>query len=104
MFAMVMVTCPDQATARKLAGALLKKRLVACASIVPSVESRYWWKGTIESGSETLMFLKTRVRLFKKLEEEVRRHHPYEVPELIMFNIKAGSGHYLEWLAGETKR
>ena len=104
MYAVVLVACPDVVFARKLARSLLRKRLIACANILPAIESMYWWKGRIESGCEMLLLLKTREKLFKRVEEEIRRHHPYEVPEIIMFQIKAGSGQYLEWINSETKR
>ena len=41
-FAVVLVTAPDLKTGRKLARAALAARLVACANLVPSVESHYW--------------------------------------------------------------
>ena len=43
-FAVVLVTAPDMRVARKLAGAALKARLVACANLVPGIESHYWWR------------------------------------------------------------
>ena len=42
-FAVVMVTAPDMALARRLAKAGLEAKLAACANIVPAVESHYWW-------------------------------------------------------------
>ena len=38
-FAVVLVTAPDMKTARKLSAAALKARLVACANIIPKIES-----------------------------------------------------------------
>ena len=46
---MVLVTAPDLKTARKLARAALAARLVACANLIPRIESHYWWQGKIES-------------------------------------------------------
>ena len=40
----VLVTDPNLRTARKLVQAALQQRLVACANIVPGLESHYWWK------------------------------------------------------------
>ena len=48
-FALVLVTTPDLKTARALAKAALKARLIACANLVPKIESHYWWQGKIES-------------------------------------------------------
>jgi len=48
----VMVSAPNIAVARKIASVALTGRLVACANIIPKVESHYWWQGQIESSSE----------------------------------------------------
>ena len=58
---MVLVTAPDLKTARKLARAALEARLIACANIVPRIESHYRWEGKIESGKELLLVMKTAV-------------------------------------------
>ena len=44
-YAVVLVTAPDVKTARKLARAALEARLIACANLIPKIESRYWWQG-----------------------------------------------------------
>src|SRR5207245_4508124 len=58
-FALVLVTAPDVPAARKLAKAALQARLIACANLIPKIESHYWWQGKIESGAEVLLLLKT---------------------------------------------
>src|SRR5450432_2759162 len=68
-FAIVLVTAPDLKTARALAKAALQARLIACANLVPKIESYYWWQGKIESGAEVLMILKTRKTKLAALEK-----------------------------------
>ena len=58
-FAVVLVTAPDVKTARKLARAALEARLIACANLIPRIESHYWWRGKIEASAEVLMVMKT---------------------------------------------
>jgi len=41
----VLATAPDLKTARMLAKAALNNRLIACANLIPKLESHYWWKG-----------------------------------------------------------
>ena len=50
--AIVLVTAPDLKTARALAKAALRARLIACANLIPRIESHYRWQGKIESGTE----------------------------------------------------
>src|SRR6266478_5741306 len=82
--AVVLVTAPDMRVARKLARAALDARLVACANLVPGVESHYWWQGKIERGSEVLLMLKTTRARLAKLEKLVLKLHPYDTPEFVV--------------------
>ena len=98
-FAVVLVTAPDLKTARALAKAVLKARLIACANLVPKIESHYWWHGKIESNTETLLVLKTQKSKLAALEKLVLAKHPYDTPEFIVLPLSAGNKKYLDWLA-----
>ncbi len=97
-FAIVLVTAPDPKTARRLAKAALKARLIACANVIPKLESHYWWQGKIECGNESLLLLKTRRSKLPELEAFILEEHPYETPEFLVLPLRAGSKSYLEWL------
>src|SRR5437879_13911496 len=95
----VLVTCPSLALARKIARAVVEKRLAACVNVVRSpVESFYTWKGKLESAREHLLLIKTTTTRLPQLEREVKRLHSYDVPEFIAFPITQGSADYLSWL------
>ena len=98
-FSLALVTVPDLKTARSLARAALQKRLVACANLIPKIESHYWWKGKIERGSEVLMILKTTSAKLGALEKLIVAKHPYETPEFIVLPINRGNKKYLGWLS-----
>jgi len=100
-FFIVLVTAPNLRVARSLAQAALSSRLIACANILPGVESHYWWKGKITSGKELLLLLKTGQNCLKKLERLILEKHPYDTPEFIALPISGGSKGYLNWLATE---
>lgn len=97
-FVIVLVTAPDLKTARTLAQAALEARLIACANLVPQLESHYWWQGRIESGAEVLLVLKTAVERLAALEELVLARHPYDTPEIVTLPLAQGTARYLEWL------
>jgi periplasmic divalent cation tolerance protein len=101
-FSIVLVTAPDKKAARKLAALALKGRLAACANIIPSVESHYWWRGKIERGAEALIIFKTSRRRLPALEKLVLTNHPYDTPEFLVLPIQAGTGRYLRWLAASV--
>jgi periplasmic divalent cation tolerance protein len=102
-FAIVLVTVPNLKTARALARSVLSARLVACANLVPKLESHYWWRGKIESGAEVLMILKTRKSKLVALEKLILAGHPYDTPEFLVLPLNAGSKKYLDWLAVSVK-
>ena len=98
-YAIVLVTAPDLKTARRLAKTALQARLIACANLVPKIESHYWWRGKIESSPEILLVLKTRKSSLARLEKLVLDAHPYDTPEFLVLPLHAGSRGYLAWLA-----
>ena len=99
---LVLCTCP-QDSADSIADAILKDRLTACVNIIPGVKSKYWWKGQLSADSESLLIMKTRADLVTALTARIKEVHPYEVPEIIAFEIKEGNADYLRWIAEETR-
>ena len=100
-YTVVLVTAPDVKSARALAQAALAERLVACANLIPKVESHYWWQGKIESSVEVLILFKTTRSKLKALEKTILRLHPYDTPEFVVLNLASGNHRYLAWL-GES--
>ena len=101
-FAVVLVTAPDIKSARKLARAVLAARLVACANLIPGIESHYWWQGKIECGSEVLLIMKTTSARLAALEDLVVAKHPYDTPEFVVLPINHGNQRYLDWVRGSV--
>jgi periplasmic divalent cation tolerance protein len=97
-FSIVLVTAPDLKTARRLAASALKARLIACANLVPKIESHYRWQGKLERGSEVLMILKTTRKCLAKLEKLIVAEHPYDTPEFIVTGLLVGNHRYLDWI------
>ena len=102
-FSIVLVTAPDLKSARALAQAALRARLIACANLVPKIESHYRWQGKIESSAEVLLILKTRKSRLAALEKLALARHPYDTPEFLVLPVSAGGKNYLDWLAAATK-
>ena len=96
-FVLALVTAPDLRTARRLARSALKQHLIACANLVPKVESHYRWREKLETGSEILMVLKTTTRRVTALEKLVVAEHPYDTPEFIVLRLQQGNRRYLDW-------
>jgi periplasmic divalent cation tolerance protein len=97
-FSLVLVTAPDLKTARKLAQAALKARLVACANLVPRIESHYWWQEKIERGNELLIIFKTTSTRLDALEKLITSQHPYDTPEFLVLKLSGANARYLAWM------
>lgn len=98
-FKIVLVTAPDLKTARRLARAALAARLIACANLVPKVESHYRWRGKMERSTEVLLVLKTTTARLAALERLIVAQHPYDTPEFVVLALAGGTKKYLAWLA-----
>jgi periplasmic divalent cation tolerance protein len=103
-FAVVLVTAPDLKTARRLARAALEARLIACANLLPRIESHYRWRGKIERGAEVLLVLKTTRACLGKLERLILEQHPYDTAEFLVLPVRAGAWRYLDWVEESCRR
>jgi periplasmic divalent cation tolerance protein len=95
---LVLVTCGSAAEARKVAQGVVGSRLAACVNVLPEVRSTYRWRGRIERSREFLLVIKTTRARLRRLEQEIRELHSYEVPEFLVLAVEKGSQAYLRWL------
>lgn len=70
---------------------------------VGPVRSTYRWQGSVERASETMLLIKTTRDRYPDLQEQVRRLHPYAVPEILAVPVQNGFSDYLTWVAAETR-
>jgi len=96
-------TTASRASARRIARALVDRRLAACMQIVGPIESIYRWHGKVETAREWLCFIKTTQARYRELAAAIESLHPYDTPEIIAVPIAAGSRRYLEWLAASVR-
>ena len=94
----VLSTAGSEEEARKIAQALVERRLAACVNIVGPIHSVYRWKGAVESAPERLLIIKTTESAFPRVRDAIRELHSYELPECVMLPIEAGSEEYLKWI------
>lgn len=102
MHVIVYITASNAREADDIAEALLKERLAACANVVESIKSIYWWKGKLEHDNESLIILKTQESKFDELARRVKELHSYENPEIVAVPILKGSSDYLSWIDDEV--
>jgi periplasmic divalent cation tolerance protein len=96
-------TCPDAASAERLAEALVAERLAACVNVLPGVRSVYRWQGALERADEVLLLVKTTRGRLDALVARLPALHPYELPELVAVEAAGGLPAYLDWVADATR-
>src|SRR5688572_16336699 len=94
----VLTTCGNEQDADALARVLIEKRVAACINAIGKVASTYRWQGKVQQDQETLLIIKTTGARFEALEQTIREHSKYELPEIIALPVQTGGPDYLAWL------
>jgi len=97
-YIVLLITTGSAQEAQQIARALLEQRKIACANIIPEVDSHFWWENKIDSAKESLLIAKTKASALSDIITLVKKVHSYEVPEIIALPIIGGSQDYLEWI------
>ncbi len=100
----IFITTATEKQAKRIANTLLTQKKAACVSILPRVNSLFWWKSKIDSADEVLLVVKTESRLLEATVKLVRKLHSYDVPEIIALPIIGGNEEYLEWISESLKK
>ena len=100
---LVRITCPSRRVAEDIADAALEARLAACANLEGPVTSSYRWKGVIEQSFEFILWLKAPEANWAKIDDLVRRLHPYDVPAIVAMPLTHVSSAYEAWAIENTE-
>ena len=71
------------ADARVMAQKLLEEHLAACVQIQEGIHSLYRWQGKLSEENEVLLTAKTAFSKWDAISVFIKKHHPYELPELV---------------------
>lgn len=99
------IPCPDKTSAENIGRTLLNEKLIACANILPGMESIYKWEGDIETNSEYILLLKTlkSANAEEKITKRVEALHPYKVPCVMVLPVLGINESYKKWLEESLK-
>ncbi|MCB9743203.1 MAG: divalent-cation tolerance protein CutA [Alphaproteobacteria bacterium] len=99
----VFVTLPAQ-DAEAMLLLLLRERLVAGGSILPTVHSRYWWNGEIVAQQEAAILMETADDRLDEAVARIRELHPFDSPRILVLNPSTrGVQDYYRWVFMETR-
>jgi periplasmic divalent cation tolerance protein len=96
-------TCPEAASAQRIAETLVGERLAACVNQLPGIRSTYRWQDAVQTDSEVLLIIKTTDDRLTSLELRLLQLHPYDVPELIAVPVSRGHEAYLDWVRQQSR-
>lgn len=99
---LALCSAPDKAVARLLSQHLLDRRLAACVSVIPGMHSMYHWNEQIEASDEVLMLIKTSSARIAEIKRVIKEIHPYDVPELMVFDVVDALPEFLSWVGKIT--
>jgi periplasmic divalent cation tolerance protein len=98
------MTCKNKVEANKIAYDLVKKDLVACVNIIPSVKSYFKWnKKRVNITKENILIGKTVKKNMNKIITHVKKISSYECPCVVFLDIKKGNKDFLSWIKSSTK-
>lgn len=101
---LILVTTGGRDDAERIGEALVVEHLAACCNVVPTVASFYYWDGQLQREHEALLIIKTLESLAPAVQDFVRQHHSYELPEILQVAVDGVSSAYLSWLENQVAK
>lgn len=98
----LLVTAPSRDVAERIVTSVVEERLAACGNIVAGVTSIYRWEDGVQRADEVLIVFKTATARGGELARRIRELHPYDVPEVLSFEVAAGLEPYIDWVLTST--
>ncbi len=96
-FIIIKTTYPQLNEAKKMAKILLNKKLAACVQF-SKIDSLFNWNHKITSQKEILVTIKTKEKLYKKVQKEILANHSYKIPQIFAIKMKVEYREYLDWI------
>lgn len=100
---LVRVTTPDREVADRIAQELVSRRLCASVHVSGPIDSTYWWKDAVRHGSEFVCEAHTRPGCVAQVVAAIGELHPYEVPEILVSEARAGTAATAQWLQASAR-
>lgn len=99
----IQTTLDDRGKAETMATRLIDQRLAACVQIAGPVVSVYRWQGELHREEEFIVTVKSSRNNCDRIIAFLEHHHPYELPEIIVFPMNAAACAYVEWVLETCK-
>jgi len=101
-YCMIEIAFDNKDEVRDVVDKLLQNKLVGSCQVVES-DSKWNWKGELESAKEYLVFMKTKKSLANEIFGLIKNIHSYDCFEFAIFELNSCNDEYLNWIDTETK-
>ena len=97
----ILTSIDDASTANTLAKRIVESDLAACVQISARGTSVYRWQEKVQESAEYFLSIKTSPERLSEIKQWLERHHPYDIPEIIVLEGHA-AGQYAAWVKQST--
>lgn len=93
----VLTTTNTKQEAESLTKGLLDLKLAACVQI-EEINSYYVYDGKFCSELEYRLVIKAATKNYPDIESWIKKHHTYQLPQIIRLDISDGLEEYIKWV------
>src|SRR5262245_15254371 len=97
----IFTTGGNAEDARRIASALVERRLAACVQI-SEIDSVYRWKGAVQNEKEWRLLIKSTEAQYAAVEAAIRELHSYELPAIYAVAFEQVYAPYADWIRQES--
>ena len=80
---------------------MLNDKMIVCVNLIKNIESYYNESGSIKKSNESILIIKTFLSK-NKVENLIKKNHPYDVPFVIQLETKKVNSEYFSWARKNT--
>lgn len=99
----IMTTTDNEEIANTIASILIKSKLAACVQF-DEVRSFFDWEARFQVIKEYRLIIKALSSNYKLIEQKIKDHHNYEIPQIIKLEIVDGLPQYINWIREIIKK
>ena len=100
---LIYTTIASLEDAQALAQTLLNERLIACANLIPGMQSIYLWEEKVEQNTEVFILFKTTHALESTVYDRIRALHSYQCPALFSLTPSHQCSIFESWIQQSTQ-
>ena len=98
MYYLIRTTTNSDKIAQAIAENIINSNLSSCVHIIPNIKSIYKWKEEYTNDKEHIIEIKSLEKYKNNIKNVILKHHNYETPEIICFEIDIMNKEYEQWI------